>query len=50
MPIVPLRKGIRQIIQGNLSIVEKINIKYFGTLEHPLVKMIIENTKREPRL
>ena len=31
--------------QKNLPIVEKINIKYLGTLEHPLAKMIIENTK-----
>jgi general stress protein 26 len=32
-------------IQKNLPIVEKINIKYLGTLEHPLAKMIIENTR-----
>ena len=31
--------------QKNLPIVEKINIKFLGTLEHPLAKMIIENTK-----
>jgi general stress protein 26 len=31
--------------QKNLPIVEKINIKYLGTLEHPLAKMIIENTR-----
>ena len=36
---------ISEDIQQNLSIVKKINIKYLGTLEHPLAKMIIENTK-----
>jgi hypothetical protein len=28
-----------------LSIVEKINLKYLGTLEHPLAKMLMENTR-----
>jgi hypothetical protein len=37
---------ISEDIQKNLSIVEKINMKYLGTLEHPLAKMIIENTKK----
>ena len=32
-------------IKKNLPRVEKINIKYLGTVEHPLAKMIIENTK-----
>jgi general stress protein 26 len=36
---------ISQDIQKNLPIVEKINIKYLGTLEHSLAKMIIENTR-----
>ena len=36
---------ISENIQKNLPIVEKINIKYLGTLEHPLAKMIIENTR-----
>jgi general stress protein 26 len=36
---------ISEDIQKNLPIVEKINIKYLGTLEHPLAKMIIENTR-----
>ena len=36
---------ISEDIQKNLSIVEKINIKYLGTIEHPLAKMIMENTK-----
>ena len=36
---------ISEDIQRNLPIVEKINIKYLGTNEHPLAKMITENTK-----
>ena len=36
---------ISEDIQKNLPIVEKINIKYLGTLEHPLAKMILENTR-----
>jgi hypothetical protein len=28
-----------------LSIIEKINMKYLGTLEHPLAKMLMENTR-----
>ena len=32
-------------IEKNLSIVEKINMKYLGTLEHPVAKMILENTE-----
>jgi general stress protein 26 len=36
---------ISEDIQKNLPIVEKINIKYLGTIEHPLAKMIIENTR-----
>jgi general stress protein 26 len=36
---------ISENIQKNLPIVEKINIKYLGTIEHPLAKMIIENTR-----
>ena len=35
---------ISEDIQKNLSIVEKINLKYLGTLEHPLAKRIMENT------
>ncbi|HZB15884.1 MAG TPA: pyridoxamine 5'-phosphate oxidase family protein [Nitrososphaeraceae archaeon] len=41
-------RGVARIfedIQKNLPIVEKINMKYLGTLEHPIAKMIIENTK-----
>jgi uncharacterized pyridoxamine 5'-phosphate oxidase family protein len=36
---------ISEDIQKNLPIVDKINIKYLGTIEHPLAKMIVENTK-----
>ena len=41
-------RGVARIfedIQKNLPIVEKINMKYLGTLKHPVAKMIIENTK-----
>jgi S-ribosylhomocysteine lyase LuxS involved in autoinducer biosynthesis len=34
-------------MRKNLPIVEKINMKYLGMLEHPVAKMIIENTKNE---
>jgi hypothetical protein len=37
---------ISEDIQENISIVRKVNIKYLGTLEHPLAKMIIENTTK----
>lgn len=36
---------ISEDIQKNLPIVEKTNIKYLGTNEHPLAKMIMENTR-----
>jgi len=36
---------ISEDIQKNLPIVQKINIKYLGTIEHPLAKMIMENTR-----
>jgi general stress protein 26 len=36
---------ISEDIQNNLPIMEKINIKYLGTLEHPLSKMLMENTR-----
>jgi general stress protein 26 len=41
-------RGVARIsedIQKNLSIMEKINMKYLGTLEHPLAKMLMENTR-----
>jgi len=36
---------ISEDIQKNLSIMEKINVKYLGTLEQPLAKMLMENTR-----
>lgn len=36
---------ILEDVEKNLSIVEKINMKYLGTNEHPLAKLILENTK-----
>jgi general stress protein 26 len=36
---------ISEDIQKNLPVVEKINLKYLGTLEHPLAKMLMENVK-----
>lgn len=41
-------RGVARIsedIQKNLSIMEKINMKYLGTFEHPLAKMLMENTR-----
>ena len=37
--------NISEEIKKIMPIVEKINLKYLGTLEHPLAKFIIENTK-----
>jgi nitroimidazol reductase NimA-like FMN-containing flavoprotein (pyridoxamine 5'-phosphate oxidase superfamily) len=36
---------ISEDMQKNLPIVEKINLKYLSTLEHPIAKRIIENTR-----
>jgi hypothetical protein len=36
---------ISEDIQKNLSIMEKINVKYLATLEQPLAKMLMENTR-----
>lgn len=36
---------ISEDVQKNLLIIEKINLKYLGTLEHPLAKMLMENTR-----
>jgi len=41
-------RGVARVlenIQQNLQIVEKINMKYLGTLEHPLAKMLMDNTR-----
>jgi general stress protein 26 len=37
---------ISEDIDWNIPIVEKINIKYLGTNEHPLANMIMENTRK----
>jgi general stress protein 26 len=36
---------ISEDIQKNLSIVEKMNLKYLDTLEHPLAKRLMESTR-----
>lgn len=36
---------ISENTEKNLWIMEKINLKYLGTLEHPLARMLLENTK-----
>ena len=41
---------ISEDIQKNLSIVQKINLKCLGTLEHPLAKRLMENTISESKL
>ena len=41
-------RGVARIsedIQKNLPIIEKINMKYLGTLDHPLAKTLMENTR-----
>jgi general stress protein 26 len=43
-------RGVARVLesaQENLPIVERINIKYLGTLEHPLAKMLMDNTRNE---
>ncbi len=37
--------SLSEDIQKNLNIIEKINLKYLGTLEHPLAKMLMDNTR-----
>jgi general stress protein 26 len=37
--------GISEDIQKNLPIIEKINLKYLGTAEHPLAKRLMESTR-----
>lgn len=32
-------------VQKNLAVMEKLNMKYLGTLEHPIAKMMIENAR-----
>jgi general stress protein 26 len=41
-------RGVASISEDkdkNMSIMEKLNLKYLGTLEHPLAKMLMENTR-----
>ena len=37
---------ISEDIDWNIPIVEKINIKYLGTLNHPLANIIMDNTRK----
>ena len=36
---------IIQDIQRNVSIIEKINLKYLGTQDHPLAKRLLDNAR-----
>ena len=36
---------ISEDINKNVAIMEKINMKYLGTLEHPLAKMLMDNAR-----
>lgn len=42
--------GLSEDRQKNLAVMEKINLKYLGTLEHPLAKMLMENAKNGTEL
>src|SRR5262245_35311816 len=37
--------SISEDIQKNVQIVEKINMKYLGSTDHPLAKMLLENAR-----
>ena len=37
--------SISEDVGRNMPIVEKINLKYLGTLDHPLAQMLIENAR-----
>jgi len=39
------RATIIEDTQKNISILEKINLKYLGTLEHPVARELMENTR-----
>jgi general stress protein 26 len=41
------RATIIEDTQKNISILEKINLKYLGTLEHPMARELMENTRSE---
>ena len=36
---------ISEDVQENLAVMEKINLKYLGTLDHPLAKRLMENAR-----
>ena len=36
---------ISEDVQRNLQVIEKINLKYLGTQEHPLAKMLVDNAR-----
>ena len=36
---------ILEDVQKNLSLMEKINMKYLGTLEHPLAQLLMDNAR-----
>ena len=45
-------KGIATVVDDPVRTVpevKKINMKYLGTLDHPIPRMILESTKRESR-
>jgi len=42
--------SISEDTQKNLVVIEKINKKYLGTLDHPLAKMLMENTRNGTEL
>lgn len=37
--------AISEDVQRNLQVIEKINLKYLGTQEHPLAKMLVDNAR-----
>ncbi len=37
--------AISEDVQKNLQVIEKINLKYLGTLEHPLAKTLLDNAR-----
>jgi len=39
------KASISEDIQQNVPIIEKINLKYLGTQDHPLAKRLLENAK-----
>jgi general stress protein 26 len=39
------RATLSEDIQKNVAIIEKINLKYLGTQDHPLAKRLVDNAK-----